>query len=311
MATSRSTALSDAAECWPALPLGDWKDTYATFHMWTQIVGKIRLELTPKVNHWWNVPLYVSSRGLTTSLIAYGDRTFDMEFDFFQNQLLIRTSDPKTAAVALGPRSVADFYHEVMAALRSLGIEVHIWKMPVEVGDPIPFDQDRLHATYDAEQVRRLWRILLSVDAVFKVFRARFVGKSSPVHFFWGSFDLAITRFSGRRAPPRNDPDPVLRKIMQEAYSHEVISAGWWPGSGEIKEAAFYCYAAPTPAGFAEGTVLPAETFYHSGLGEYLLMYDAVRQTKSPSATLVDFLQSTYEAGATAGKWDRQALEAA
>jgi len=279
--------------------------------MWTQIVGKIRLELTPKVNHWWNVPLYVSSRGLTTSLIAYGDRTFDMEFDFFQNQLLIRTSDPKTAAVALGPCSVADFYHEVMAALRSLGIEVHIWKMPVEVGDPIPFDQDRLHATYDAEQVRRLWRILLSVDAVFKVFRARFVGKSSPVHFFWGSFDLAITRFSGRRAPPRNDPDPVLRKIMQEAYSHEVISAGWWPGSGEIKEAAFYCYAAPTPAGFAEGTVLPAETFYHSGLGEYLLMYDAVRQTKSPSATLVDFLQSTYEAGATAGKWDRQALEAA
>jgi hypothetical protein len=279
--------------------------------MWTQVVGKIRLELTPKVNHWWNVPLYVSSRGLTTSLIPYRDRTFDMEFDFFQNQLLIRTSDPKTLAVPLGPRSVADFYHEVMAALRSLGIEVHIWKMPVEVADPIPFDQDQLHAAYDPEQVWRFWRILLSLDAVFKVFRARFVGKSSPVHFFWGSFDLAITRFSGRRAPPRNDPDPVLRKIMQEAYSHEVISAGWWPGGGEIQGPAFYCYAAPAPAGFADRKVLPPEAFYHSGLGEYLLMYDVVRQAKSPSAMLLDFLQSTYEAGATAGNWDREALEAA
>ncbi|HEX6823464.1 MAG TPA: DUF5996 family protein [Candidatus Sulfotelmatobacter sp.] len=310
MGTPLSTTVSDASEGWPALPLGEWKNTYATLHMWTQIVGKIRLELTPKLNHWWNVPLYVSSRGLTTSLIPYRDRTFDMEFDFFQNQLLIRTSDPKTLAVALGPRSVADFYHEVMAVLRSLGIEVHIWKMPVEVADPIPFDQDELHAAYDAEQVRRLWRILLSLDAVFKVFRGRFVGKSSPVHFFWGSFDLAITRFSGRRAPPRNDPDPVLRRIMQEAYSHEVISAGWWPGGGDIQAAAFYCYAAPAPSGFAEGTVLPPEAFYHSGLGEYLLMYDALRQAKSPSATLLDFLQSTYEAGATAGKWDREALDA-
>jgi uncharacterized protein DUF5996 len=311
MGTPLSTSLSDASECWPALRLGEWKDTYATLHMWTQIVGKIRLELTAKVNHWWNVPLYVSSRGLTTSLIPYRDRTFDIEFDFFQNQLVIRTSDPKTVSVALAPRSVADFYHEVMAALRSMGIEVHIWKMPVEVADPIPFDQDHIHAAYDAGQARRFWRILLSLDAVFKVFRARFVGKSSPVHFFWGSFDLAITRFSGRRAPPRNDPDPVLRKIMQEAYSHEVISAGWWPGGGEIPEAAFYCYAAPSPPGFAGGKVLPPEAFYHSGIGEYLLMYDAVRQANSPSATLLDFLQSTYEAGTTAGKWDRQALEAA
>jgi Family of unknown function (DUF5996) len=311
MGTPLSTSLSDASECWPALRLSEWKDTYATLHMWTQIVGKIRLELTAKVNHWWNVPLYVSSRGLTTSLIPYRDRTFDIEFDFFQNQLVIRTSDPKTVSVALAPRSVADFYHEVMAALRSMGIEVHIWKMPVEVADPIPFDQDHIHAAYDAGQARRFWRILLSLDAVFKVFRARFVGKSSPVHFFWGSFDLAITRFSGRRAPPRNDPDPVLRKIMQEAYSHEVISAGWWPGGGEIPEAAFYCYAAPSPPGFADGKVLPPEAFYHSGIGEYLLMYDAVRQANSPSATLLDFLQSTYEAGTTAGKWDRQALEAA
>ena len=306
-----STTLSDSPECWPALRLADWKGTYATLHMWTQIVGKIRMELTPRVNHWWNVPLYVSPRGLTTSLIPYNNRSFEIEFDFFENRLVIRTSDPKTVSVALAPRSVADFYNEVMSALRSLDIEVKIWKMPVEVPDPIPFDQDNIHSAYDAEYAQRLWRILLSVDAVFKMFRARFVGKSSPVHFFWGSFDLAVTRFSGRPAPPRNDPDPVLRKIMQEAYSHEVISAGWWPGSGEIKEAAFYCYAAPAPAGFAEQKVRPAEARYDSGMGEYLLMYDDVTRAPSPSSTLLDFLQSTYEAGATTGNWDRAALEAA
>jgi len=194
-----AVSVSDAPQCWPAMRLADWKDTYATLHMWTQIVGKIRLELTPKVNHWWNVPLYLSSRGLNTSMIPYGDRYFDMEFDFFENKLVIRTTEAETASVALAPRTVADFAQEVMAALRSLGIEVQIWKMPVEVADPIPFDRDKVHAAYDAEYVRRLWRILLSVDGVFKMFRARFVGKSSPVHFFWGSFDLAITRFSGRR----------------------------------------------------------------------------------------------------------------
>lgn len=303
--------LPDSSQCWPPLLLADWKDTYATLHMWTQIVGKIRLELTPLLNHWWNVPLYVSPCGLTTSIIAYGNRSFEMEFDFFESKLVIRTSDQQTASVALAPRSVADFYREMMDKLHSLGIEVKIWKMPVEVPDPIPFDRDTVHAAYDAKSARRLWRILQSIDAVFKVFRARFVGKSSPVHFFWGSFDLAHTRFSGRRAPERNDPDPVLRKIMQEAYSHEVISAGWWPGSGEINEAAFYCYAAPTPSGFAEQKVRPAEAFYHSGLGEYLLMYDDVRRAKSPSGALLEFLQSTYEAGATAGKWDRGALERA
>ncbi|HZQ94540.1 MAG TPA: DUF5996 family protein [Candidatus Sulfotelmatobacter sp.] len=308
---AQTNPLSDSSQSWPAIRLAEWKDTYATLHMWTQIVGKIRLELTPKVNHWWNVPLYVSSRGLNTSIMPYRDRYFDMEFDFFDSKLVIRTTEAKTVAVALAPRSVADFYKEVMAALRSLGIEVHIWKMPVEVADPIPFDEDTLHCAYDREYVLRLWRILLSVDAVFKVFRSRFVGKSSPVHFFWGSFDLAITRFSGRRAPQRNDPDPVLRKIMQEAYSHEVISAGWWAGSGEVEEAGFYCYAAPTPPGFAEQKVRPAQAFYHSGLGEYLLMYDHVRLAKSPNAALLEFLQSTYEAGATAGKWDRAALEAA
>ena len=307
------STISDSSTCWPELRPADWKETYATLHMWTQIVGKIRLELTPKVNHWWNVPLYVSSRGLNTSMIPYGDRHFDMEFDFSEHRLVIRTTDPrrKTASVALAPQSVADFYKKVMAALRSLGIELHIWKMPVEVANPIPFDQDTVHAAYDVEYAQRLWRILLSADAVFNVFRSRFVGKSSPVHFFWGSFDLAITRFSGRPAPVRNDADPVLRKIMQEAYSHEVISAGWWPGGGEITEAAFYCYAAPMPSGFEQQTVRPPEAFYHSGLGEYLLMYDDVRKAKSPTATLLDFLQSTYEAGATTGKWERAALEAA
>jgi hypothetical protein len=295
--------------CWPDLRLADWKDTYATLHMWMQIVGKIRLELTAKENHWWNVPLYVSSRGLTTSIIPYGNRSFDMEFDFVESKLVIRTTDPKSASITLAPRTVADFYREVMAVMHSLGIDVQIWKMPVEVADPIPFDQDTVHASYDSDAALRLWRILLSVDEVFKVFRSRFIGKSSPVHFFWGSFDLAITRFSGRPAPQRNDPDPVLRKIMQEAYSHEVISAGWWPGGGEVKEAAFYCYAAPAPAGFAEQKVRPAAASYNGAVGEYLLMYDDVKAAASPSAALMDFLQSTYEAGATTGKWDRKALE--
>jgi uncharacterized protein DUF5996 len=298
-----------SSESWPQLRLADWKDTYSTLHMWMQIVGKIRLELTPKANHWWNVPLYVTARGLSTSIMPYENRQFEMEFDFLKHELVIRTTDPKTASVALAPRTVADFYRELMSTLRSLNIDVHIWRMPVEVAGPIPFDQDTVHATYDGGQAQRLWRILLSVDEVFKIFRARFIGKSSPVHFFWGSFDLALTRFSGRRAPPRNDPNPVLRKIMQEAYSHEVISAGWWPGGGDVKDAAFYCYAAPAAAGFERQPVRPAEAFYDSAMGEYLLMYEDVRIANSPGRALLDFLQSTYEAGATTGKWDREALE--
>jgi Family of unknown function (DUF5996) len=300
---------NDISSAWPAIRLEEWKDTRATLHMWTQIVGKIRLELTPRVNHWWNVPLYVSSRGLTTSIIPYGYRAFEMEFDFIDHKLLIRTTDPRSTSVALAPRTVADFYNETMAALRSVGIEVQIWKMPVEVPDPIPFDEDTQHASYDSEYAHRLWRMLLSVDEVFKAFRSRFVGKSSPVHFFWGSFDLAVTRFSGRGAPERNDPDPVLRKIMREAYSHEVISAGWWPGGGEVNDAAFYCYAAPAQPNFESQVVRPDKAFYHSGLGEYLLMYDDVRLATSPRDALLDFLQSTYEAGAATGHWDRQALE--
>src|SRR5689334_11012819 len=278
MMKADATTLSDSSECWPVLRLADWRDTYATLHMWTQIVGKIKLELTPKVNHWWNVPLYVSPHGLTTSLIPYGNRHFDIEFDFFANQLIIRTSDPRSAAVVLAPRSVADFYQAVMAALQSLGIEVEIWKMPVEVANPIPFDQDTLHSAYDEDAVRRFWRILLSVDGVFHVFRSRFVGKSSPVHFFWGSFDLALTRFSGRRAPERPGADLVTR----EAYSHEVISCGFWPGGGPVKGAAFYCYAAPAPAGLEQMRVQPDAAFYHKELGEFFLMYDDMRRAPLP-----------------------------
>jgi Family of unknown function (DUF5996) len=303
------TAISDSPACWPALPLSEWKATCDTLHMWTQIVGKIRLALTPKVNHWWNVALHVSSRGLTTSVIPYGVRVFEMEFDFLEHELRIQTCDPATRIVPLAPRSVADFYKEVMSALHSLNLDVEIWKMPVEVTDPIPFDQDTVHASYDPEYARRFWRALVSADEAFKVFRSGFLGKSSPVHFFWGSFDLTVTRFSGRPAPPRNDPDPVLRKIMQEAYSHEVISAGWWPGSGEVKDAAFYCYAAPEPQGFAAARVHPQAARYESKVGEFLLMYDEVRRASSPTTALLEFLQSTYDAGANLAKWDRKALD--
>jgi hypothetical protein len=309
MIDSSHTAVSDHPDCWPSLPLAAWKDTYATLHMWAQIVGKVRLALTPKTNHWWSVPFYVSARGLTTSVIPNGHRVFDMEFDFVEHKLVIRTNDPATRTVALAPRSVADFYKEVMSVLHSLGINVEIWKMPVEVPDPIAFDQDTVHASYDPEYAKRLWRILVSIDEVFNVFRSRFIGKSSPVHFFWGAFDMAVTRFSGRRAPERNDPDPVLRKIMREAYSHEVISAGWWPGGGPVNDAAFYAYAAPEPPGFAQQRVRPQKASYSKDAGEFILMYDDVRTASSPTSVLLDFLQSTYEAGATLGKWDREALE--
>lgn len=303
------TAISDSPVCWPALPLSAWKETRDTLHMWTQIVGKIRLALTPKTNHWWNAALQVSARGLTTSAMPYDDRVFEMEFDFLEHELRIHTCDPETRIISLGPRSVADFYKECISALRSLSLEVEIWKMPVEVADPIPFDRDLVHQSYDPEYARRFWRVLVSGADVLNVFRSRFLGKSSPVHFFWGSFDLAVTRFSGRPAPPRNDPDPVLRKIMQEAYSHEVISAGWWPGGGDVKDAAFYCYAAPEPQGFSTARVRPEAARYEPKLGEFMLMYEDVRRSKSPTANLLEFLQSTYEAGAAAGRWDRKALE--
>jgi len=290
---------------WPELPLQAWKDTYATLHMWSQIVGKVRLALSPRTNHWWEVPLYVSSSGLTTSPIPYASGTFEMQFDFIQHKLFIHTSNSTSKTLALAPRSVADVYREFKAALAELGIEVKIWKMPVEVPQPIPFDEDTQHAAYDPEYASRFWRILVSCDAVFKQFRAGFVGKASPVHFFWGSFDLAVTRFSGRRAPEREGADPITR----EAYSHEVISAGFWPGGGDVKGAAFYCYAAPEPTGFGEQQVRPASAFYDKQLKEFLLMYDEVRLSPSPEDTLLEFLQSTYEAGANQGKWNRGELE--
>jgi hypothetical protein len=299
------SSISDDPECWPALPSESWKDTCATLHMWTQIVGKVRLALTPLVNHWWNVPLYVSSRGLTTTRIPYGEKSFELWFDFISHQLMLETSDGTVKMLPLAPRSVADFYQEFLSMLRSAGIEVTIWRMPVEVPNPIAFDKDRVHASYDAKSVERFWRILMSVDAVLHEFRARFIGKASPVHFFWGSFDLAAGRFSGRRAPERPGADVVTR----EAYSHEVSSVGLWPGGGDVKDAAFYSYAAPEPLGFKEARVRPEAAFYHKGLGEFLLMYEDVRSAKSPSKSLLDFCQSTYEAAASLAHWDRNALE--
>ena len=289
----------------PALPYDSWEGTLATLHMWTQIVGKIRLELTPLVNHWWNVPLYVTARGLTTSPMPYGDRSLEIAFDFVDHKLVMEASDGSVVAFRLHPQSVAEFYQSVMDALSELRMPVKIWTTPCEVPNLIPFEKDREHASYDSDAVHRFWQILVWADAVLKEFRARFLGKVSPVHFFWGSFDLAVTRFSGRRAPERPSADAVTR----EAYSHEVISAGFWPGGGEVKGPAFYTYAAPEPAGFKSARVLPETAFYHSGMSEYFLMYDDVRRASAPKAVLLDFLHSTYAAAADLGKWDRAALE--
>ena len=290
---------------WPALPLEAWKDTYATLHMWTQIVGKIRLRLTPRLNHWWNVPLYVNSRGLTTSPIPYRQRTFEAQFDLIDHNLVVTTSDGQLSQFPLRPISVAEFYRELLAVLRSLGIEVQINTRPCEVTDPIPFEQDRTHAAYDPEYANRFWRILVAVNSVFVEFRSRFLGKCSPVHFFWGSFDLAVSRFNGRRAPERPDADAITR----EAYSHEVISAGFWPGGAGVEGPAFYSYTVPEPPGYSAAEVRPAAAFYHPQLREFLLMYDEVRGAESPRQALLDFLQTTYEAGANLARWDRNALE--
>jgi hypothetical protein len=295
----------DLPECWPSLPLDSWRETCATLHMWTQIVGKVRLALTPIVNHWWNVTLYVTSRGLTTSLIPYGERSFELRFDFLKHQLVLETSDGTVRALPLAPKSVADFYGEFMGMLSAENINVKIWHMPVEIPNPIPFDQDRVHASYDPKSVENFWRILVSVDTIFKQFRSRFIGKSSPVHFFWGSFDLAVTRFSGRRAPERPGADLMTR----EAYSHEVSSVGFWPGTSGMSDAAFYSYAAPEPGGFKQAPALPNAASYNSSLGEFLLPYEDVRKAESPSRSLLQFCQSTYDAAANMGKWDRMALE--
>jgi len=275
--------------------------------MWMQIVGKIRLRLTPHLNHWWEVPLYLTSRGLTTTPIPAGERTFDATFDFIDHALIFQTSDGSTDAIPLRPQSVADFYHVVMATLRRLAVDVKIWTMPVEVPAPIRFEDDRQHGSYDAAYAHRFWRILLAVDGIFKEFRARFIGKASPVHFFWGSFDLAVTRFSGRRAPVREGADLITR----EGYSHEVSSCGFWPGSGGLAGPAFYSYAAPEPHDFKDAQIRPVPAFYSTEFSNFLLLYDDVRSAADPRTMVLEFLQSTYEAAATLGRWNRESLERA
>ncbi len=295
---------------WPALPLAEWRDTYATLHMWTQIVGKTRLALAPMENHWWQVALYLTARGLTTSPMPCGQRTVEVEFDFCGHALRLQASDGASHSFALAPRSVADFHARYIAALHSLGIEPVLMARPVEVETAIPFAQDHEHASYDADAAHRCWQILAQADRVLKRFRGRFTGKQSPVHFFWGSFDLALTRFSGRAAPRHpggapNCPD----RVMVEAYSHECCSCGFWPGGGASAEPAFYAYAYPEPPGYATRPARPAAARYHPQAREFILPYEAVRSAADPDATLLEFLQTGYEAAADLGRWDRAALE--
>ena len=295
---------------WPALPLEAWRDTYATLHMWTQIVGKTRLALAPMENHWWQVPLYVTPRGLSTSAMPSGSRTLGVEFDFIDHVLSFAASDGGTALLPMVPRSVADFYAAYVESLRSLGFAAAIRPVPVEVETAIPFAEDRQHASYDADAAHRCWQILVQADRVLKRFRGRFLGKASPVHFFWGSFDLAATRFSGRRAPRHpggipNCPDYVA----VEAYSHECASSGFWPGGGAVAEPAFYAYAYPEPEGYRERRVRPDAASYSAEAREFILPYEAVRRSADPDDALLQFLQSTYDAAADLGRWDRAALE--
>jgi hypothetical protein len=300
------------AAAWPELPYPAWRDTCETLHLWTQMVGKIRLSRTPWLNHSWHVTLYVTARGLTTSPIPDGARSFQIDFDFIGHVLRIATSDGGQEDVPLVPQSVAAFYAAVMAALVRLGIDVTIDDMPNELPDPIRFGEDQVHAAYDADAAHRFWQVLRQVDRVFKKFRTGFLGKSSPVHFFWGSFDLAVTRFSGRAAPPHPGGVPHLPdNVAREAYSHEVSSAGFWPGGGGIDYPAFYSYAYPAPEGFRSRPVRPEAAFFSAALGEFILPYDAVRTAADPEATLLEFLQSTYEAAADSANWDRAALECA
>jgi hypothetical protein len=297
---------------WPDLRYSDWADTCATLHLWTQVVGKVRLAHAPMVNHWWQVPLYVTCRGLTTSPIPYGGRSFQIDFDFVDHVLSLQTSTGEAASMDLKPRTVADFYIEIMGRLRALGLETRIWTMPVEIPDAIPFDQDTTHAAYDPEYAARFWRVLVQAERILSGFRGEFLGKASPVHFFWGSFDMAVTRFSGRGAPRSARGAPNLGVwVMQEAYSHEVSSCGFWPGNGPFGQAAFYSYAYPEPPGFAATAVRPEQALYHQELGEFVLPYDAVRQAASPDEQLMNFLETTYTAAADLGRWPRSELERA
>jgi len=295
---------------WPELPFGDWSETAATLHMWTQIVGKIRLTQTPWTNHSWHVPLYVTARGLSTSPIPCGGRSCEISFDFLDHQLLIQLSSGAQQLLPLAPRSVADFYGSVLESLRALDLDISIYTTPCEIPDAIPFEQDTEHHHYDPEYANRFWRALVQTDRVFKEFRARFIGKCSPVHFFWGSFDLAVTRFSGREAPPHPGGVPNLPdRVAREAYSHEVSSAGFWPGGGGVDNAAFYSYAFPAPEGFSTAAVQPAAAFWSEPLGEFLLPYHEVQSAPSPDDVLLHFLQSTYDSAALIGNWNRAALE--
>jgi hypothetical protein len=298
---------------WPALPYAAWKDTRDTLHLWTQIVGKIRLAQTPWLNHSWHVVLYVTARGLTTSPIPYRGRAFQIDFDFIDHVLRVRTSDGHFRQLPLAPMPVAQFCIELLAAMAELGLDVRITMMPCEIADCIPFDQDRTHAAYDRDYVTRFWRVLLSTHQVLTHFRTGFLGKASPVHFFWGSFDLAVTRFSGRPAPAHPGGVPHLPDaVAREAYSHEVSSAGFWPGGGgPVEYAAFYSYAYPAPEGFAAAAVRPEQAFFSGELGEFILPYDAMRTASDPERALTEFLHSTYEAAANLGHWDRPALECA
>jgi hypothetical protein len=305
---SNATALEPSP--WPVLQYEQLRDTQATLHRWAQIVGKIRLAQTPWVNHSWHVPLYLTARGLTTTPIPYGSRIFEIELDFIDHQLRIQTLEGKTETLRLAPRTVADFYRELFARLRLLGLEIDIRTMPNEIPNATPLDQDREHSAYDPEQARRLWRALAQADRVFKAFRARFIGKCSPVHFFWGSFDLAVTRFSGRRAPPHPGGVPNLPDwVTREAYSHEVSSSGFWPGGDAMPYPVFYAYAYPEPEGFKSAALRAPGARYDPTFGEFVLPYEDVRRSSSPDAMLLEFLQSSYEAAAELGGWDRDALE--
>ncbi len=296
---------SVAAGTWPKLPLDEWRDTCATLHMWTQVVGKVCLALTPRTNHFWNIAFQITPRGLSTPSMTYGGRALTITFDFVAHKLVIHASDGAIETLPLEPRTVADFYRQVLDTLHGMGVPVRIWPMPVEIPNPIRFDQDTIHRSYDPAQANAFWRILIGIKPIFENFRCEFLGKCSPVHFFWGSFDLAVSRFSGRRAPERPGADAVTR----ESYSHEVISQGFWPGSGAVQEAAFYAYASPEPPGFKATVMRPAAATYEPGLSIFILPYEAVRTAEDPVAALNEFLRSTYDAGATLGKWDRAELE--
>ena len=301
--------MTDGAAIWPPLPYPAWRDSAITLQLWIQVVGKIRLALTPWVNHSWQVPLYVTARGLSTSPIPFQREVFELEFDFIGHRLAARCSAGSERSLALEPQAVAIFYHRVMDLLNEMGISVLINEMPNEVSSPLRFSADHVHTSYDADAVHRFWRLLVQADRVFKLFRSAFLGKVSPVHFFWGSFDLALTRFSGRRAPLHPGGIPGLPNVItREAYSHEVSSAGFWPGNDAFPRPAFYSYAYPVPAGYRDRHVSP-EAYFDSTLGEFIMPYDSLRSSADPDALLLDFLSSTYAAAADSGQWDRASLE--